>query len=167
MTPGGRPIPDSTTRFPSAAVGPQCGGPLDVLLVNMRVVIGRRDMSLIDHHGQMPSSHDQPSDVVFRQVVAALDPALVPLGFAGGQGGVSGNDGQVIYCSVHPSGDGRCADVVLDLRRSERWRIVAVTYDGFHDDHVEHLRLRDDVELPEQLESLSMTIPHDLSQWSQ
>ena len=47
--------------------------PLDVLVANMRVDIGRRDMSLINHHRQMFSAHDQPSDVVFRQVVAAPD----------------------------------------------------------------------------------------------
>ena len=91
---------------------------------------------------------------------------MVPLGFAGGQGGVSGDTGQVIYCSVHPSGDGRCADVVVDLRRAEGWRIVAVSYDGFHDDHVERLRLRHGVGLSEQLESLRTTMPGDLNQWS-
>lgn len=133
----------------------------------MSVDIGRRDVSVIDHHEQMPSSGDQPSDVMFRQVVTALDPVLVPIGFASGQGGDSGDKGQVIFCSVHPSGDGRCADVVLDLRRTEGWRIVSISYDGFHDDHVEHLRLRQDVRLPEQLESLRTTIPHDLNQWSQ
>ncbi len=92
---------------------------------------------------------------------------MVPLGFASGQGGVAGNTGQVIYCSIHPSGDGRCADVVLNLRRGDGWRIVAVSYDGFHDDHVEQLQLREDVGLPEQLESLRTTIPDDLNQWSQ
>jgi hypothetical protein len=56
---------------------------------------------------------------------------------------------------------------VLDLRRAEGWRIVAVSYDGFHDDRVERLRLRHDVGLPEQLESLRTTIPYDLDQWSQ
>lgn len=115
----------------------------------------------------MPSSDDQPSDVTFRQVVASLDPVLVPLGFASGQSGVSGDTGQVIYCSVHPSSDGRCADVVLDLRRTEGWRIVAVRYDGFHDDHVEQFRLREDVGLSEQIESLRTTIPDDLSPRSQ
>lgn len=115
----------------------------------------------------MPSSDDQTSDLTFRQVVAGLDPVMVPLGFASGQGGVSGNTGQVIYCSIHPSGDGRCADVVLDLRQTEGWQIVAVSYDGFHDDHVEQLRLRKDVELQEQLEPLRTTIPDELNQWSQ
>jgi hypothetical protein len=114
----------------------------------------------------MPSSDDRTSDVTFRQVVADLDPVLVPLGFASGYGGTSGNTGQVIYCSAHPSGDGRCADVVLDLRRTDGWRIVAVSYDGFHDDHVEHLRLREDTGLPEQLESLRTTIPDDLNRSS-
>jgi hypothetical protein len=65
----------------------------------------------------MPSSDNQMSDVTFSQVVAGLDPVMVPLGFAGGQCGVSADGGQVIYCSTHPSGDGRCADVMLDLRR--------------------------------------------------
>ncbi len=148
-------------------LGRSAGSSLLVRVANTRVDIGRRDVSLIDHHDQMPSSGDQPDDVVLRQVVAALDPALVPLEFANGQGGGSGNDGQVIYCSVHPSGDGRCADVVLDLRRAGGWRIVAVRYDGFHDDDVEHLHLRQDVGLSEQLESLRTTIPFDLDQWSQ
>ena len=115
----------------------------------------------------MPSSDDQARDVAFGQVVAGLDPVMVPLGYATGQGGVSRNTGQVIYCSIHRSGDGRCADVVLNLRRTDGWRIVAVSYDGFHDDHVEQLRLREDVGLPEQLESLRTTIPDDLNQWSQ
>jgi hypothetical protein len=56
---------------------------------------------------------------------------------------------------------------VLDLRRTDGWRIVAVSYDGFHDDHVEQLRLREDVGLPAQLESLRTTIPDDLNQWTQ
>jgi hypothetical protein len=41
------------------------------------------------------------------------------------------------------------------------------SYDGFHDDHVERLRLRHGVGLSEQLESLRTTIPGDLYQWSQ
>lgn len=102
----------------------------------------------------------------FEQVVAALNPVMAQLGFAGGQGGVSGGTGQVIYCSYHPSGDGRCADVVVDLRRAEGWQIVAVSYDGFHDDHVKRLRLLHDVGLPEQLESLQTTIPGDLNRWN-
>ncbi len=114
----------------------------------------------------MVSPDGQPSDVTFGQVVAGLDPVMVPLGFASGQGGVSGDTGQVIYCSTHPSGDGRCADVVLDLRRTDGWRIVAVSYDGFHDDHVEQLRLPADVGLREQLESLRTTIPDDVNRWS-
>jgi hypothetical protein len=122
---------------------------------------------VVDDHDAMPSSDDHASDVTFRQVVARLDPVMAPLGFASGQGGVAGNTGQVIYCSIHPSGDGRCADVVLNLRRTDGWRIVAVSYDGFHDDHVEQLHLREDVGLPEQLESLRTTIPDDLNRWSQ
>jgi hypothetical protein len=114
----------------------------------------------------MPSSDDQERDAAFEQVVAGLDPVMVPLGFANGQGGVSGDTGQVIYCSIHSSGE-RCADVVLNLRRTDAWRIVAVRYDGFHDDHVEQLHLREDVELPEQLESLRTTISDDLNQWNQ
>jgi hypothetical protein len=115
----------------------------------------------------MPSSNGQTSDLTFTQVVAALDPVMVPLGFARGQGGVLGDTGQVIYCSIHPSGDGRCADVVLDLRQANGWQITAVSYDGFHDDHVEPLRLRKDVGLQEQIESLRTTIPDELNQWSQ
>lgn len=114
----------------------------------------------------MPSSDDQTRDAAFGLVVACLDPVMVPLGFAAGYGGVSGDTGQVIYCSVHLRGDGRCADVVLNLRRSDGWRIVAVRYDGFHDDEWDQLRLRQDVGLSEQLESLRTTIPDDLNQSS-
>jgi hypothetical protein len=135
--------------------------------VNLRADIRRRDSSLIGDHGAMPSSDDQASDMTFRQVVAGLDPVMLPLGFASGQGGVYEDTGQVIYCSVHPSGDGRCADVVLDLRRADGWHIVAVSYDGFLDDHVEQLHLLEHVELPEQLESLRTTIPDDLNQWTE
>jgi hypothetical protein len=131
-----------------------------------RTDIGRRHSSTIGHHDPIPSSDDQTSDLTFRQVVADLDPVMMPLGFASGQGGVSGNTGQVIYCSIHLSGDGRCADVVLDLRYTEGWQIVAVSYDGFHDDHVEQLRLRKGVGLQEQLESLRATIPDELNQSS-
>jgi len=151
----------------SALLGPQCGGPLLAWALNMRADIGRRDRSLIDHHDRMPSSDDQTRDVTFRQVVAGLDPVMVPLGFATGQGGVSGNTGQVIYCSIHRSGDGRCADVVLNLRRTDGWRIVAVSYDGFHDDDVEQLGLREYVGLPEQLDSLRTTILDYFNQWIQ
>ena len=91
----------------------------------------------------------------------------MPLGFATGQSSASDNQAQAISCSVHPSSDRRCADVVLDLRRTDRWRIVAVRYDGFQADHVEHLRLPEDVELPEQLESLRITIPDDVNHWRQ
>jgi hypothetical protein len=115
----------------------------------------------------MPSSGAHDRNATFRRVVAGLDPVMVPLGFASGQGGVSGDTGQVIYCSAHPSGDGRCADVVLYLQRTEGWQIVAVNYDGFDDDHVELLRLRRDVGLQEQLDSLMRTIPDDLNQWRQ
>ena len=57
--------------------------------------------------------------------------------------------------------------VMVPLGFAGLWRIVAVRYDGFHDDHVERLRVREDVGLREQLESLRMTIPDDLDQWSQ
>ena len=122
---------------------------------------------VVDDHDAMASSDGLASDVTFRQVVAGLDPVMVPLGFASGQGGVAGDTGQVVYCSIHPSGDGRCADVVLNLRRTDGWQIVAVSYDGFHDDHVEQLRLREGVGLPEQLGLLRTTIPDDLNQWTQ
>lgn len=103
------------------------------------------------------------------RVVAVLDPVLVPLGFAGGQGGTSGEQCQVIYCSAHPRVEGGCADVVLDLRRlkdAEGWRIVDVSYDGFRDSHPGPLRLREDVGLLEQLDSLRTTIREDLHQGS-
>lgn len=113
----------------------------------------------------MPPSSDAIGDPTLKQVVERLDPVLLPLGFASGQGGVSGTAGQVIYCSAHPSGDGRCADVLLHLRQVEDWQIVNVSYDGFDDDHVEQMCLRGDVMLLEQLKSLRTTIPDDLHQW--
>jgi hypothetical protein len=55
---------------------------------------------------------------------------------------------------------------VLDFRRTDGgWRIAAVSYDGFHDDHVEQLRRRDGAGLTDQLESLRTTVPVDLQQW--
>lgn len=46
--------------------------------VNMPADIWRRDASLIDHHDAMPSFDGQTSDVTFREVVAGLDPVMVP-----------------------------------------------------------------------------------------
>lgn len=96
-------------------------------------------------------------------VVAALDPVMVPLGFAAGQSGASDRSAQVIYCEAHPAGDGLCADVTIDLEQSAAgWRITSVDYDGFIVGEASPLRLDRDIALPEQVARLGQTIRDDL-----
>jgi hypothetical protein len=96
------------------------------------------------------------------RIVEALDPVLTPLGFAAGQVGGSSNTGQVIYCRAHSAGDGRCVDVVLDVRRSDDWRIVRVDIDDGPDNEVRHLRFSRDAILSEQIDQLVLTLPRDV-----
>lgn len=100
---------------------------------------------------------------MFDLVVAHLDPALTAIGFAAGQGGVTGDSGQVIYCRAHPDGGGLCADVVLTFRNDDRWQVTDVSYDGFTVGQASRLRLALDVGLSEQLTVLATTIPEDIN----
>ncbi len=95
-------------------------------------------------------------------IVDALDPVLTPLGFAAGQVGGSSNTGQVIYCRPHSADDGRCVDVVLDVRRSEDWKIVRVDIDDGPDNEVRNLRFARDATLTKQIDQLALTLPTDI-----
>ena len=91
------------------------------------------------------------------QVDAILDPVLTPLGFAPGQGGTSGQHGQVIFCS----GEG-CVDLVVDLEATPVWRISDVRYWGFPSDRW-HLDFDADSGLVDQLNHLARSLPIDLA----
>ena len=78
-------------------------------------------------------------------VARHLDPVLVPLGFAAGQGGAAadGTTGQVLFCrGVDGSPDGACLDLVVD-----RW----------------HLDFEREAPLAEQLADLARPLPGVLS----
>ena len=94
------------------------------------------------------------------EVAAALDPVLVPLGFAAGQAGAGDATGQVIWCrGAERSLDGGCVDLVADLVRADgAWRLVDVRYDGFPSDRW-HLDLERDVPVEQQLAGLAARLP--------
>jgi len=70
-----------------------------------------------------------------RQVAEALDPVLVPLGFATGQVGGDGARGQVIFCRGDiGTSDGACVDVVVDLEATPHWQITDVRFWGYTSD---------------------------------
>ena len=88
-----------------------------------------------------------PSDEVLLGMCAALDPVLVPYGFAPGQAGASAGSAQVIWCagydevSAHypqlpPSGEqergrGACVDVVLTAHDDGTgWRLTEMALEG-------------------------------------
>jgi hypothetical protein len=110
------------------------------------------------------ASHPVPSpDPELDLVAAVLDPILTPLGFASGQTGASGGQGQVIFCSGFvDSTDGGCVDLVVDLKAMPDWRITDVRYWGFPSDRW-HLAFDPDGDLPTQLSGLARTLPDDLS----
>lgn len=92
-------------------------------------------------------------------VATALDPVLTPLGFASAQGGVTGSEGQVIFCrGFEDSVDDGCIDLVIDLRATPEWRIADVRYWGFPTERW-HLPFRRDVDLAAQLSDLARTLP--------
>ena len=96
-------------------------------------------------------------------VAAVLDPILIPLGFAAGQGGESCGYGQVIFCRGHvDSTDGACVDLVVDLEAMPDWRIVDVRYWGYPSDRW-HLPFDRDADLRVQLSGLERTLPDELS----
>ena len=95
-------------------------------------------------------------------VSEALDPVLVPLGFAPGQVGADSERGGVTFCRGEiGSPDGGCVDLVVDLEATPDWRIVDVRYWGFPSDRW-HLAFDRDARLADQLAALAQTLPTDL-----
>ena len=108
-------------------------------------------------HHPMP-----PVDPAFQRVVAALDPVLIPLGFAAGQAGASDGHGQVIFCrGLFDSTDGGCIDLVVDLAAMPDWCITDVRYWGYTSDRW-HLAFDADGDLPAQLSGLARSLPDQL-----
>ena len=100
-----------------------------------------------------------PPDPALDAVSAVLDPVLVPLGFAGGQVGASGDRASVTFCRgfEHSTDDG-CVDLVVDLAATPDWQIVDVRYWGFPSDRW-HLPFTRTTDLREQLDQLARTLP--------
>jgi hypothetical protein len=120
-----------------------------------------------------------PNPQALDEVAEILDPVLVPLGFAPGQGGASEHAGQVIFCrGAAGSADDGCVDLVVDLvvdlavdldsdlagddvvefAAPPGWRITDVRYWGFASDRW-HLEFEADAGLSEQLAGLALTLP--------
>lgn len=113
-------------------------------------------MPFVPHPGP---SHDAALD----RVALALDPILVPLGFAAGQVGATGEHGQVVFCrGVAGSVDGGCIDLVIDLAAAPEWHITDVRYSGFTSDR-RHLAFDRSGDLTEQLVGLRRTLAADLA----
>ncbi len=94
-------------------------------------------------------------------VAEVLDPVLVPLGFAAGQG--PDGPGQVIYCrGFEDSDDGGCIDLVIELAAEPDLRIVEVRYWGFTSDRWQ-LDFPRDADLTTQLDDLARTLPVTLA----
>ena len=92
-----------------------------------------------------------------------LDPVLVPLGFAPGQVGVNGGEGQVIFCRGRAdSVDGGCIDLVLDLEAAPAWHITDVRYWGFPAERW-HLDFDRGAPFAQQLAGLARHLPGELS----
>jgi len=104
-----------------------------------------------------------PHDVELDRVAEALDPVLVPLGFAHGQLGASARDAQVIFCrgDVGSRDDG-CIDLVVDLESSPAWQIIDVRYWGFPAERW-HLDFPRDSSLEAQLAALARSLPAELA----
>jgi hypothetical protein len=103
-----------------------------------------------------------PHDSALDRVAEALDPVLVPLGFAPGQAGAADGHGQVIFCRGDiGSIDGACVDLVVDLEAKPDWRITDVRYWGSPSDRW-HLTFDATSELIVQLTSLAPTLPDEL-----
>jgi hypothetical protein len=96
-------------------------------------------------------------------VVEILDPVLIPLGFAPGQGGATLGDGQVIFCRGDVAGtDDGCVDLVVDLEATPTWRIRDVRYWGFPSDRW-HLDFDAHADLADQLRHLAQSLPTQLA----
>jgi hypothetical protein len=116
------------------------------------------------HDRPMPfaSSPLPPDDAALALVATVLDPVLVPLGFAPGQAGTSGSQGQVIFCrGFEDSLDEGCVDLVIDLCATPEWQITDVRFWGFPAERW-HLRFQPDDDLATQLGELVRTLPIDL-----
>jgi hypothetical protein len=107
-----------------------------------------------------PAGRDRSPEIA--EVAAVLDRVLVPLEFAPGQLGASGDTGQVIYCrGLRDSTDDACVDLVIDLVADPDWRIVDVRYWGFTSDRW-HLPFSHQVPLTDQLRDLAQSLPPQL-----
>ena len=104
-----------------------------------------------------------PEPEAIAAVATALDPVLVPLGFAAAQGGWSDENGQVIFCrgDVGSVDDG-CIDLVVDLVATPAWRISDVRYSGFTANRWQ-LPFDVDADLATQLEGLARSLPETLA----
>ncbi len=92
-----------------------------------------------------------------------LDPILNPIGFAPGQAGASGEQGQVIFCrDSKDSADGGCVDLVVDLGAVPDWRITDVRYWGYPAERW-HLPFLHEGDLAAQLAQLVRTLLGDLA----
>ena len=95
-------------------------------------------------------------------VTKALDPVLVPLGFAPGQVGVEGQLGQVTFCrGERDSPDGGCVDLVVVVEAMPEWHITDVRYWGFPRKRW-HLDFDRATTLVDQLTGLARTLPSEL-----
>ncbi len=114
----------------------------------------------VGHYGPLSLP---PLDPAVEQVAVVLDPILIPLGFAAGQAGASGGQGQVIFCrGLVDSTDGGCIDLVVDLEATPEWRITDVRYWGYPADRW-HLQFDHDGDLAAQLAGLARTLGDELS----
>lgn len=96
-------------------------------------------------------------------VISALDPVLVPLGFAPGQAGATKDEGQIIFCRGDTdSEDDGCIDLVVDLEAVPDWRVVDVRYWGFPSDRW-HLDFDRDATLREQVAGLAERLTEQLA----
>lgn len=104
-----------------------------------------------------------PLDPALDRIAGVLDPILTPLGFAAGQAGASGRNGQVIFCrGLVDSIDGGCVDLVVDIEAMPDWRIIDVRYWGYPSDRW-HLPFDRNGDLSAQLSGLARTLPDQLS----
>jgi hypothetical protein len=104
-----------------------------------------------------------PHDPALDLVANVLDPVLTPLGFAPGSMGVSGGNGQVIFCrGYEDSADSGCVDLVVDLATTPDWRVTDVRYWGFPTERF-HLPFLRDGDLAAQLAQLARTLADALA----
>ena len=104
-----------------------------------------------------------PPDPALDLVCEALDPVLVPLGFAAGQIGSSADHASITFCrGLEYSTDDACVDLVVDLAAAPQWHIVDIRYWGFPSDRW-HLPFPRDEHLAAQLAELTRTLPDDLT----